>query len=313
MARAKNVIVVGAGIVGAASAFALGKAGWKVRIIEEAKGPGLGASFGNGRQLSYSYTNALASPAILRELPRLACGKDDAFRMALPFTFSSMIWLTRFLRNCAAHRSTHNTLSALALAEKSRCEMESLLTQFPIDFEHKRAGKLTVFQTDKAFRVAQKLMQTKVSAGSNQKPLTAEEAIEVEPALAQYAKLAGAIYAPGDSTGNCSLFAESLIDLACEKFGAEFHGGVRASSIEDYGKTAGLVCDDGAVYEADQLVVCAGHYSHRLLEPLGYRLPVVAMKGYSFTAPKSALAPKVSVTDSSTRIVLTDLGDRLLV
>jgi D-amino-acid dehydrogenase len=313
MGRTKDVIVVGAGIVGATSAFALGKAGWKVRIIEAAKQPGLGASLGNGRQLSYSYTNALASPAVLRELPRLACGKDDAFRMALPFTFSSMVWLTQFLRNCAAHRSTHNTLSALALAEKSRCEMEALLTQFPLDFEYKRAGKLTVFQTEKAFSAAQELMLAKVSAGSNQKPLTAREATEIEPALVQYAKLVGAIYAPGDYTGNCALFAEKLIDLTCKKFGAEFHGGVRASSIEDYGKAAGLICDDGAIYKADQLVVCAGHHSHRLLSPLGYRLPMVAMKGYSFTAPKSALAPKVSVTDSSRRIVLTDLGDRLLV
>jgi D-amino-acid dehydrogenase len=156
-------------------------------------------------------------------------------------------------------------------------------------------------------------MLAKVSAGSNQKPLTATEAIEVEPALAQYANLVGAIYAPGDYTGNCALFAEKLINLACQKFGAEFHGGVHASSIEDYGKTAGLICDDGALYRADKLVVCAGHHSHRLLKPLGYRLPMVAMKGYSFTAPKSSLVPKVSVTDSSRRIVLTDIGDRLLV
>src|SRR3954454_365552 len=78
---AVDVIVLGAGVVGMATAYAAARRGLSVRLVDRAPGPGLGASFANGAQLSYAYTDALASPSLWGNFPRMALGLDRAFRM----------------------------------------------------------------------------------------------------------------------------------------------------------------------------------------------------------------------------------------
>src|SRR3546814_6291168 len=70
-ARLQEVVVVGAGVVGIATALTLADRGHRVTVIDRAREPGRGASFANGAQLSYAYTDALASPATLAQLQRL--------------------------------------------------------------------------------------------------------------------------------------------------------------------------------------------------------------------------------------------------
>ena len=65
-----KVCVLGAGIVGLTCGYELDRAGHDVTDIDRAE-PGSGASGGNGAQLSYSYVQPLADPAICAHLPRL--------------------------------------------------------------------------------------------------------------------------------------------------------------------------------------------------------------------------------------------------
>ena len=76
-----HVCVIGAGIIGATTAYALSKEGWSVTVIDSDSAAGMQASYANGAQLSYAYTEALANPALLRHLPTLALGQDPAFRL----------------------------------------------------------------------------------------------------------------------------------------------------------------------------------------------------------------------------------------
>lgn len=313
MGTAKDAIVVGAGVVGATSAYAMAKAGWKVRLVDSFPRPGMGASFGNGRQLSYSYTNALANPGIIPELLRLVLGLDDSFRLQMTPCVSNAQWLTSFLRNCTAKRYRQNTLNALQLAEKSRVEMLSLLSQDPIDFEQRKAGKLILFNDLTSFEKAKTMMLEKVASGSQQTAISPEEAFELEPAARQYLGLVGAIYAPDDQTGDCALFAQQLTQLANRKYGVKFDGDRSVTSLAKQGKLTTVRFADGSEARADMVVVCSGHHANRLLQPMGYKLPVVPMKGYSFTAPKTALSPQVSITDAARRIVFTELGEKVLV
>ena len=61
---------------------------------------------------------------------------------------------------------------------------------------------------------------------------------------------------------------------------------------------------------ADVLVICTGS-DRKLLKPLGIKVPVFPMKGYSVTAPRGKHAPDISITDSKRRLVFTPLGDRM--
>ena len=314
MGRERTAVIIGGGIVGVTSAYTLAREGWSVRIVERLDGPGRAASLGNGRQLSYSYTNALASPAMLGQIPRLLLGCDKAFRLNYRFDRSFSEWLLRFLGNATPWAYRRNTLRVLRLASQSREAMDKLLAQYPIEFERKQSGKLVLLRSGKDLTAAQKMAGLKRAAGLDIEVIDAEEAARIEPALRQSPdRLAGAVYSPDDETGNCQRFTEGLCRISEESFGVELLTGREVTKIIPQSCGANVVLGDGQSLQCDLLVIANGHHANDLLSPLGHRLPIEPMKGYSFTAPIGNAPPQVSITDSARRIVFTNLGDRMLV
>lgn len=314
MKKRGSAIVIGGGIIGATSAFALASDGWSVRVLDSRPGAGQGASSGNGRQLSYSHTNALASPHLLLALPRLLAGRDEAFRLSLRTDASFARWSAAFLANCTPRAFRRNTLAVLALAEESRQAMDRLLGRYPVEFQRKRAGKLVLLDSEADMRSARRVMELKRSEGLEQHLLTRAEACAIEPALEQTAhSVLGALYAPGDETGDCRAFAESLLRIGASEFGIEFSGGCEVARLERSAGRIPVHLSGGEVLCADLVVAASGADLNRLLAPIGHSQPVEAMKGYSFTAPLAPAAPLASVTDARRRLVFTHTGDRMLV
>jgi D-amino-acid dehydrogenase len=314
VSKHRSAIIIGGGIIGVTGAYALARDGWRVRVIDALPDVGLGASLGNGRQLSYSHTNALASPAILRQIPRLVLGMDEAFRVRLRFDRHFLAWIMRFLAQCTADMNRRNTLEGLRLAEQSRRAMEHLLARHPIDFDQRKTGKFVLLRGDQEVSHAQASVAAKRAEGLDQSLLSPEEAFAIEPALANCAeRIDAAIYTPSDESGDCRAFASGLMQWTQAQYGAEFHGNTPATRLERRGSQSVVTLENGREWSADLAVVSMGHRSNTLLAPLGLRLPIEPMKGYSFTAPLGNAAPLASVTDSKRRIVFTHLGDRMLV
>jgi D-amino-acid dehydrogenase len=69
------------------------------------------------------------------------------------------------------------------------------------------------------------------------------------------------------------------------------------------------------VFEADRYILALGTSAPAIAKPLGIRIPVYPLKGYSLTLPitREAGAPRVSVTDYQRKIVYARLGDELRV
>ncbi len=91
MPKKNNVCIIGAGIVGATTAYALSKKGWSVTIIEAEQAAGMGSSFANGSQLSYSYVEPFASPNILKKIP-----------LWLLSSTSPISWKPQFNKKCSS-------------------------------------------------------------------------------------------------------------------------------------------------------------------------------------------------------------------
>lgn len=310
MDRTRKAIIVGAGAIGVTSAYTLARDGWQVRIIDSNPKPAMGASFGNGRQLSYSHTNALASSQILGQIPRLLARCDDAFRMGVFGSSGYYRWIAKFLANCTTPAYHKNTLQVLALAQESQRAMGDLLDRHPIDFEHHTTGKLVILRTEKEVRAARQIVAAKQETGLLQKILNRDEATNLEPALAGSSEnIAGAIYAPNDATGDCHRFSVELLDILQCHYGVSYSGGI---SVKRIGNSR-VVLSNEKTLTADLVVVANGHRARQLLAPIGHSVPIQPMKGYSFTAPVGYAAPTVSITDSKRRIVFTNLGDRMLV
>ena len=135
-----DVTVLGAGVVGMATAYAAARRGLSVRLVDRAGGPALGTSFANGAQLSYVYTDALGSPSLWKHLPQLLLGLDPVFRMHWLFDPDSLKWGLAFLRNTTASRFRENTLAVLELAMESKSAMDALLQRHRIEFSHSAPG-----------------------------------------------------------------------------------------------------------------------------------------------------------------------------
>jgi D-amino-acid dehydrogenase len=307
----RDLIVIGAGVVGMATALTLADRGHRVTLIDRAEGPGRGTSFANGAQLSYAYTDALASPSTIAQFPWLLLSRDPAFRFSPRLDLDYLRWNLAFLRNGSASRFRRNTLEGLALAFLSRRALHALVRRHAIDFAHDRPGKIIVYRSAKSFTAAQTLLSDKMAAGAEQTVIDPDRAVAIEPALESIrASIVGAIHTAGEEVGDPYRFCTgaqaaltargsfaSLYDTAIDRIDASWR--------------RPAVIAGGRRIEADHIVLCAGMASVGLARSVGVRLPVMPMKGYSITAQPGEGAPRVSITDSANRVVFARLGDRM--
>ncbi|KAF1684935.1 amino acid dehydrogenase [Pseudoxanthomonas broegbernensis] len=308
-----EVAVIGAGVVGLATAYALARRGARVLLLDRAPGPARGASFANGAQLSYAYTDAMAGPSLWRQLPALLCGRDAAFRARASADPDFWRWGLAFLRNATASRLRRNTLATLELALESRAAMAALLARHPIGFEHRVAGKMHVYYDAAALPAAAAMIRLKQAHGVNQRLIGAEEAAALEPALAGLEAVAGVVHSPEEETGDAWRFSIGLLQVLRDDYEVQARFGFALRSLRRDGSGWRLETGDGQAVSAGRVVVCAGIDSAALLRPLGLRVPLMAVKGYSFTAPCGPAAPAVSITDTSRKLVFCRLDDRIRV
>jgi len=306
------VIVIGAGVVGVATAYALADRGASVCIVDAAKGPGRGASFANGGQLSYAYADALAAPALMAKLPALALGLDPLFRLKLAPDAGFYAWLAAFLRNMTPSRFERNTREVLQLALESQYQMRVLLERRPITFSHAVPGKMHLHYSEEALRAAEASVSLKQRHGVRQDILSARAAIAIEPALAQARGLAGVIYSPEDAVGDAHLFCEKVLAFCEQDLGVETRF---ASEVTRIVRKDGwrVSIASGEVLEAPRMVLCAGEKSRVIAGKLGIKLPIQPVKGYSFTAPPGPDAPAISLTDTKRKLVFCRLGGKVRV
>lgn len=314
-----HVCVLGAGIVGLATAWQLQRDGYTVTVVDRAHS-GAGASAANGAQLSYSYVQPLADPAIWRQLPKLLLSADSPLKLRLQIDPHQWAWGLRFLAACRAGVSQRTTAALLALAAQSRAGFEQLLDEERLDCDFSATGKLVLYPDARSFAAAQRQMDLQRALGSVQHALTPAESVAVEPALAHYAthnapRFAGAIHTPGECAADCYKVCLGLERLLRSR-GVRFAFDTAVTRLVPEGNRVVAAETAHGALQADAFVVALGSASHRLAQPLGLDVPVYPLKGYSITLNASALpgqAPRVNVTDAARKVVFARIGDRLRV
>jgi D-amino-acid dehydrogenase len=314
-----RVIVLGAGLAGVTSAWYLAEAGHDVTVIERRQGAGLETSFANGGQISVSHPEPWANPGAPAQVLRWL-GREDApllFRWrADPLQWS---WTLRFLGQCLPGPTRRNTAAIAALGVFSRATLRALRDATGIEYDCLACGIVHLFFDKRSLAQGQTKAQALRRYGMQIEVLDRAGCIALEPALAACADtLAGGLYAPEDESGDAYKFTVALADL-CAQRGVAFRYGSTVDGIEASAerivavRVRGIACEDAL--EADAYVVAMGSHAPQLVRPLGERLPIYPVKGYSVTIPlaSDAPAPNVSVTDESHRIVCSRLGNRLRV
>lgn len=304
----RSALVVGAGVIGIATAYALARRGVAVTLVDSAEGPGLGTSFANGAQLSYSYTDALSSPALLERMPAILLATDPAFQFRARVDPGFIRWCLAFLRNGTEARFRANTLAGLELALKSRLAMAELLERHPFDFGHVAPGKLLLYEDAAALRHAAQVAALKVAAGAEQQVVSTSEALAIEPALRSITgRLAGGIWAPREEVGDPHLFCAEMSRLLEAHYGVVLRFNAEFRRLLPGARPAALL-GSGERLEADHLLVCTGADARQLLRPIGLDVPVMPVRGHSLTLPAGHEAPHVSITDTARKLVFCRLS-----
>ena len=310
-----RVVILGAGVVGVATAWHCMRAGHEVTVVDRQPGAGLETSFANAGQLSYGYASPWAGPGVpLKALKWLAMKHRPLVLWPRPDA-AMLRWLWQMLANCNAEAYARNRARMLRLAHYSKVALASVRQATGIAYDGRTRGTLQVFrkaeQLDAALRDSAILTQ----AGIEHEILDAEGCIAAEPALALVReRLAGGMRMPGDETGDAHLFTQRLAAL-CAEAGVTFRYGTAVSGIATEGGRASGVVTAAGTLPADAVVVAAGSYSTALLQPLGISIPVYPVKGYSLTIPvKDAdAAPVSTVMDETYKVGITRLGERIRV
>ncbi|MDJ0812405.1 MAG: FAD-dependent oxidoreductase [Woeseiaceae bacterium] len=307
-----HVAVLGAGVVGITTAHFLAEAGHEVTIIDQAPGVARECSAANGAQLSYSYTEVMASPSFLLRLPGLTAGTDAAIHVRPPLTADLIRWGLGFLGQCTRSSAAANTRANLEMAVRSAQLLRDLRDELRADFHYRQAGKLILLSSDRELDDARRASAVKAELGVRANVVSIEEAIDIEPAIAAMAgPYAGAVYSPGDDVGDSSEFAELLAERLEQQRGARFLFETSITGLIREGDTILGVRTAGGDVEADAVVVCLGAWSPALLGKVDVRIRVAPVRGYSLTLPPGRTMPSASVTDYGRRFVVTRLGEKV--
>jgi D-amino-acid dehydrogenase len=315
-----KVIVLGAGVVGTASAWYLRQAGHEVTVLERQPGPALETSFANGCQISVSHAEPWANPSTLLKVWR-SLGREDApllFRLrADPLQWR---WCLQFVRECRPARVAANLRQIVAIADYSRRSLQALRADTGIEYESLARGILHFYTDQQEFDKSCRAAAAMRELGCPRMTIDADEVVRIEPALAAArARLVGGDFTASDESGDVYKFTSQLAARGGAA-GIRFRYNTTATRLlADADKVSGVEVIDGEgkhqTLHADAFVVALGSFSVPLLAPLGIRLMIYPGKGYSATyqITDAAAAPTVSLTDDGHKLVLSRLGSRLRV
>ena len=305
-----RVVVLGAGVVGVTTAYYLSERGHSVTVVDRAESVASGASAGNGGQLSYSFTDAMASPALLSKFPKMMAGLDPAFYVRPPLNTQLACWGQAFLRQCSGHQNRQNTIAILQLALRSASLMTELRTQTGLKFSFREAGKLVLLAGKAALTEAAQVCTLKRQYGCDARVVTFSQAAEIEPALNHLkSEYAGAVYSKSDQVGDSLEFTTGLSQWLTLNRETDFRLNTTVQKIVTRDNRLAAVETDQGTLQADAVVVCMGAWSKKLLDPLGIKTNIYPMRGYSLTLPAGESSNSVSITDPGCKIVFSRLGD----
>jgi len=308
-----KVLVLGAGVIGVSAAYELAGAGHEVVVLERQPGPGLETSYANAGEVSPGYSAPWAGPGVPLKAIKWLAMHHRPLVIRPNIDWSMIRWSLAMLRNCTAARYRINKTRMVRLAEYSRDSLRALRAATGIAYDERTRGTLQLFRTQKQFDGSASDIAVLRESGVAFELLDRAGCLRHEPALGRVQeKFVGGLLLPGDETGDCHRFTQRLAELAQQR-GVDFRFETTIRAIGRSGDRISGVTTDGGIVAADAYLIALGSYSPLLLAPIGVRIPVYPVKGYSITVPISDAvgAPESTVMDETHKVAVTRLGDRI--
>ncbi|WP_026353218.1 FAD-dependent oxidoreductase [Solimonas variicoloris] len=309
----ESVVVVGAGLMGLCTAAALHQRGYDVRVIERGPDVGLETSFANGGMLTPSMSEPWNAPGVQWQLLKWI-GRADAPMLLRPEALGHYLdWGVRFLASSTRVRYQAAIRANFLLSAYSMQTMRKLRAALDLHYCDARTGTLKIFRDQASLDASMKRGEALKDLGLLCLHLTTDQILKRVPLLAtKSATIVGGIYYPEDEVGDAHLFCQALRS-ALMKRGVAIECGTTVTGFRTQGGGVVAVEIEGGEIAARCVVVAASAWSPALLKPLGIKLPVRPVKGYSLSVRLSdpALLPPLPIIDDDLHAAATPLGGML--
>jgi D-amino-acid dehydrogenase len=310
-----KVLVLGSGVIGTSVAYYLAKAGHEVEVVDRQDGAALETSFANAGEVSPGYSAPWAGPGVPLKAIKWMLMQHSPLVIWPMLDPAMWRWGAMMLANCTERAYALNKSRMVPIAEYSRDCLKALRAETGITYDDRALGTLQLFRTQKQLDGIGGDVAVLKQYGVPFEVLDRAGFVKVEPALRlTQDKFVGALRLPGDETGDCFKFTNRLAEMAVA-LGVKFHFGRTIKGLAAEGGRVSGVSTDAGLLSAERYVLALGSFSPLMLKPLGIRIPVYPVKGYSITVPISdpAGAPESTIMDETHKVAVTRLGDRIRV
>ena len=276
MSDRQRVIIVGGGVIGVSTAYALARRGAEVELVERQK-IGAGASGGNAGTIAVGHP-PLNRPGRFTELLRWITKSSSPLYVKPRVDPSLWRWLLGFYRYCT-HEHVQHAMSVMApLGHDALQSFERLLSEEQIKCGYRAGGYLEVCSTESALDHAHHEAALISEYGYKPELIDGDELRLREPALGP--DRIGAVHYHESATLSPSAFLSGLTK-ASRRYGVRFHTGAGVTQVNHKGdKVTGVTLDSGKILNCDTVVLATGTYSKKLPRAFGLHVPVQPGKGY---------------------------------
>ncbi|MDE2200474.1 MAG: FAD-dependent oxidoreductase [Rhodospirillales bacterium] len=307
-----HVVVIGAGIVGAATALELQRDGHRVTIIEP--GPPGGeqsASYGNGCWLSPSSVLPVSAPGLWRKVPGWLADPLGPLAVRWSYLPRALPWLWRLLRAASNETRLRRIAAALRpLVADAPAHHRRLAEEAGVGHLIHQSGLLYIFPTRADFEAEALAWKIRAECGVTWIELDADELRQREPALDRRYTL-GLLMEAGGHCSDPGAYVAALVAHA-QAQGAALVA-TRAQGFDMAGGRLRAVRTAGGDIACERAVIAAGAWSKTLAEAAGDRVPLETERGYHamIAAPEGHTRVPVMPSDGKMANTMTAHGLRI--
>lgn len=305
-----NITVVGAGIVGTATACYLQRDGHQVTLVDM-QPPGQYTSFGNAGILSPGSCVPLATPGIAWNVPGYLADPMGPLAVRWRYLPTAMPWFLRFLAASRPQRVERIADALRALLSQTFDAYEPLVQHAGAQDLVRRTGYIVVYAHRKAYEGDATAWRLRRARGVIVQEIDDREIHEKVPQL-------GGRYDVGLWLPEQGYVAnpERLTQALAAQFGRDGGRFVQRKVLDIElrdGKAAALRTDGGTALPVETLVLSAGVHSRALAATLGDRVPLEAERGYhvTFTQPGITLPMPVFAPEHKFFVTPMEMGLRI--
>jgi D-amino-acid dehydrogenase len=307
LAHAAPVAVIGAGVVGMATARAIQRAGRQV-VVFDGEEPGRKTSFGNAGFIAIDHVLPLCRPEVLRRAPKMLLDPNGPLTIHLPSLPWLLPWMTRFALAARDSEVTKGVDAFGVLMAEANESWKSEIQASGLGELFRSLGALYVYETEAGFAAGARERALQEAKGTAMQIVDGNRARELAPGLAAHI-VKGVLYPHGMHT----VSPYHVVTGLAERFVAE-GGIIEKAAVSGFDTDADRVLAvraGGRSVPVAGVAICAGRASGDLTRHLGFRAPLVAERGYHVMVEPTGVAFDMPVSPAERGFFITPMREGL--